>query len=87
MICLLLVCGQAVWPKYVRDVTAPLGFARPWWEGIGAALLPNCSFRGRRSTLDMVVIVKELRFRDRCSESRLLDMWLVCRFRGRQGAL
>ena len=27
------------------------------------------SFRGRRSTLDMVVIVLELRFRDRCSES------------------
>ena len=26
-------------------------------------------FRGRCSTLDMVVIVNELRFRDRCSES------------------
>ena len=32
VICLLLVCGQTVWPKYVRDVTVPLGFARPWWE-------------------------------------------------------
>ena len=32
MICLLLVCGQTAWPKYVRDVTVPLGFARPWWE-------------------------------------------------------
>ena len=32
-------------------------------------LISKCSFRGRRSTLDMVVIVKELRFRDRCSES------------------
>ena len=29
----------------------------------------KCSFRGRCSTLDMVVIVEELRFRDRCSES------------------
>ena len=30
---------------------------------------PKCSFRGRCSTLDMVVAVEELRFRDRCSES------------------
>ena len=30
----------------------------------------------------MVVIVEEHRFCDRCSKSRLLDMWLVCRFRG-----
>ena len=29
----------------------------------------KCSFRGTRSTLDMVVILEELRFRDRCSES------------------
>ena len=29
----------------------------------------KCSFRGRRSTLDMVVIFEELRFPDRCSES------------------
>ena len=29
----------------------------------------KCRFRGRCSTLDMVVIVEELRFRDRCSES------------------
>ena len=29
----------------------------------------KCSFRGRGSTLDMAVIVEELRFRDRCSES------------------
>ena len=32
MICLLLVYGQTVWRNYVRDVAAPLGFARPWWE-------------------------------------------------------
>ena len=32
VICLLLVCGQTVWPKYVRDGTVPLGFARPWWK-------------------------------------------------------
>ena len=32
MICLILVCGQTVWPKYVRDVAVPLGFAWPWWE-------------------------------------------------------
>ena len=35
----------------------------------------------------VVVIVEELRFRDRCSESGLLDMWLVCRFRGRHSTL
>ena len=29
---LLLVCGQTVWPNYVRDVAVPCGFARPWWE-------------------------------------------------------
>ena len=29
----------------------------------------KCSFRGRYSPLDMVVIVEEPRFRDRCSES------------------
>ena len=29
----------------------------------------GCSFRGRCSTLDTLVIVEELRFRDRCSES------------------
>ena len=29
----------------------------------------KCSFRGRCSTLGMVVIVQELRFRDRCRES------------------
>ena len=29
----------------------------------------KCTFRGRRSTLDMVVTVEELRFRDRCSAS------------------
>ena len=29
----------------------------------------KCRFRGRRSTFDMVVIVEELRFRGRCSES------------------
>ena len=29
----------------------------------------RCSIRGRRSAVDMVVIVEELRFRDRCSES------------------
>ena len=32
MVCVLLVCGQTVWPKCVHDVAAPLGFARPWWE-------------------------------------------------------
>ena len=32
VICVLLVCGQTVWPKYVRDVAVPMGFARPWWE-------------------------------------------------------
>ena len=47
----------------------------------------KCSFRCRCSTLDMVVIVEELRFRDRCSESGLLDMWLVCSFRGRHSTL
>ena len=26
------MCGQTVWPKYVRDVAVPLGFARPWLE-------------------------------------------------------
>ena len=31
-VCLLLVCGQTLWPKYVRDVAVPLGFARPWLE-------------------------------------------------------
>ena len=35
MICLLLVCGRAVWPKYVRDVTAPLGFAFAWRRATG----------------------------------------------------
>ena len=34
-----------------------------------------------------VVIVEELRFRDKCSESSLLDMWLVCSFRSRHSAL
>ena len=29
----------------------------------------KCSFCGRCSTLDMVAIVEELRFRDQCSES------------------
>ena len=47
----------------------------------------KCTFRGRCSTLDMVVIVEELRFRDRCSESGLLDMWLVRRCRGRCSTL
>ena len=32
MIFLRVVCGQTVWPKYVRDVAVPLGFVRPWWE-------------------------------------------------------
>ena len=32
MICVLLVCGQTVWPKCVRDVAVPLGFAGPWLE-------------------------------------------------------
>ena len=31
-------------------------------------LTSKCSFHGRCSTLDMVVIVEELRLRDRCSE-------------------
>ena len=30
MTCLLLVCGQTVWPKFVRDVAVPLGFVRFW---------------------------------------------------------
>ena len=34
-----------------------------------SCLTSKCSFRGRCSTLGMVVIVGELRFRDRCSES------------------
>ena len=34
-----------------------------------SCLTSKCNFRGRCSTLDMVVIVEELRFRDRCSES------------------
>ena len=33
-----------------------------------SCLTSKCSFRGRRSTVDMVVMVEELRFRDRCSE-------------------
>ena len=32
VICLLLVCGQTVWPKYVHDVAVPWGFAQPWWK-------------------------------------------------------
>ena len=28
--CLLLVSGQTVWRRDVRDVAVPLGFARPW---------------------------------------------------------
>ena len=32
MTCLLLVSGQTVWPRDVRDVAVPLGFARPWWK-------------------------------------------------------
>ena len=32
-------------------------------------LISKCSFRGRCRTLDMVVIVEELKFRYRCSES------------------
>ena len=48
----------------------------------------KCSFRGRCGTLDMVVIVEELRFRDRCSESRLLDMWTSkCRSLRRRSTL
>ena len=26
------MCGQNVWPHYVRDVAVPCGFARPWWK-------------------------------------------------------
>ena len=32
MIGLLLVCGQTVGRRDIRDVTGPCGFARPWWK-------------------------------------------------------
>ena len=35
----------------------------------GLYFASKCTFRGRCSTLDMAVIVEELRFCDRCSES------------------
>ena len=43
MTCLLLVSGQTVWRRDVRDVAVPLGFARP--EG-GKCV----AWRGERET-------------------------------------
>ena len=46
---------------------------------------PKTTFRDRCKGSELffylVVIVEEIRFRHRCSESRLLDMWLDCSFR------
>ena len=47
----LLLSGQTVWRRDVRDVAVPLGFARPWWKVRLRGAVPLGSARKRGVSL------------------------------------